>query len=227
VKTLGLCLVFAASVFGQRTPSVITKEAQAAITPPQALDMLKEGNDRFLHGRMRHRDYTAKVRLTSEGQYPFAVVLGCLDSRQSAEILFDQGIGDIFVARVAGNVLNDDILASLEFAAKVAGAKLIAVIGHSNCGAIKGAIDDVELEHLTGLLNKIKPAVQAAGVPGEKHTSKDLAFVDQVAAENAKQVAAQIRERSQTLRALIDAGKLKLVSGMYDISTGQVSFSEQ
>ena len=227
MKTLVLCLVLAAAVFGQRPPSVITKEAQAAITPQQALDMLKDGNDRFVHGQMRHRDYIAKVRLTSEGQYPFAVVLGCLDSRQSAEILFDQGIGDIFVARVAGNVLNDDILGSLEFATKVAGAKLIAVVGHSNCGAIKGAIDDVELEHLTGLLSKVKPAVQAAGTPGEKHTSKDLAFVDKVAAENARLVAADIRTRSKTLRDLIDAGKLKVVSGMYDISTGQVTFSEK
>lgn len=224
----GLLLAAAAamSLAAQEKVMVMTKEAQASISPARALEMLEEGNARFVKGKMVHRDYMQKVRLTSEGQYPFAVVLGCLDSRQSAEILFDQGIGDIFVARVAGNVLNDDILGSMEFATKVAGAKLIAVVGHSNCGAVKGAVDDVELDHLTGLLNKIKPAVKASGAPGEKHTSKDMAFVDKVAAENAKLVAEEMRSKSRTLRELIDAGDLKIVSGMYDISTGRVKFVE-
>jgi carbonic anhydrase len=224
LTTLLLAVAVLAPLVAQQKAAVMTKEMQASVTPDRALQMLKDGNARFVSGRMLHRDYIDKVKLTSEGQYPFAVILGCLDSRQTAEILFDQGIGDIFVARVAGNVLNDDILGSLEFATKVAGAKLIAVVGHSNCGAVKGAVDGVELDHLTGLLRKIKPAVEAAGTPGQKHTSKDLAFVDKVAAENAKLVAEEMRAKSKTLRELIDAGNLKIVNGMYDISTGQVKF---
>ena len=224
IEALGLITVLATLMPAQQAPLVMTKEAQASITPQKALDMLKEGNARFVEGRMLHRDYTRKIRLTSEGQYPFAVVLGCLDSRQASEILFDQGIGDLFIARVAGNVLNDDILGSLEFATKVAGAKLIAVVAHTNCGAVKGAVDGVELDHLTGLLEKIKPAIKASNPSGEKRTSKDLAFVDSVAAENARLVAADIRERSKILRELIDAGNLKIVSAMYDISTGKVAF---
>jgi carbonic anhydrase len=202
----------------------LTKEAQASITPHEAFEMLKDGNARFVQGRMLHRDHMEAIKRTSGGQYPFAAVLGCLDSRQAPEILFDQGIGDLFVARVAGNVLNDDILGSLEFATNVAGAKLIAVVGHTSCGAVKGAVDSVELSHLTGLLLKIKPAVEAVSSPGEKHTSKDLAFVDKVAEENVRRVAAEIRERSQILRDLIDAGNLKIAAGMYDISTGNVRF---
>ena len=226
IRVLLLTAASSAILMAQKSAAVMTKEMQASITPDRALQMLEEGNARFVSGQMVHRDYIQKVRLTSEDQYPFAVILGCLDSRQSAEILFDQGIGDIFVARVAGNVLNDDILGSLEFATKVAGAKLIAVVGHSNCGAVKGAVDDVELDHLTGLLRKIKPAVESVGSPGEKHTSKDLAFVDKVAAENAKRVAQEMRSRSRTLRDLIDAGNLKVVSGMYEISTGRVTFAD-
>jgi len=205
IRVLLLTAASSAILMAQKSAAVMTKEMQASITPDRALQMLEEGNARFVSGQMVHRDYIQKVRLTSEDQYPFAVILGCLDSRQSAEILFDQGIGDIFVARVAGNVLNDDILGSLEFATKV---------------------DDVELDHLTGLLRKIKPAVESVGSPGEKHTSKDLAFVDKVAAENAKRVAQEMRSRSRTLRDLIDAGNLKVVSGMYEISTGRVTFAD-
>jgi len=206
--------------------SAMTKEQQAALTPEQALQMLKEGNAHFVQGRMQHRDYISKIKATSEGQYPLGIVLGCVDSRQPAEILFDQSLGDIFVARVAGNVLNDDILGSMEFATKVTGAKLIAVVGHTNCGAVKGAIDDVELGHLTGLLSKIRPAVNEVEAQDGKQGSKNLAFVDKVAAANVKRVVAEIRTRSKTLRDLIDAGKLKIVGGMYDISTGQVTFFE-
>ena len=141
--------------------SVQTKESQAAMTPAQALQQLRDGNARFVAGKPIARNLPAEVKATASGQYPFAVVLSCLDSRQPVEMVFDQGIGDLFSARVAGNVLNDDILGSMEFACKASGAKLIAVVGHSNCGAIKGAIDDVELGNLTGLLTKIKPAMDA------------------------------------------------------------------
>lgn len=204
--------------------AVQTKESQAAMTPKQALEELREGNARFVAGAPLHRDFPAQVKATASGQYPFAVVLSCLDSRQPIEIVFDQGIGDIFSARVAGNVLNDDILGSMEFACKVSGAKLIAVIGHSNCGAIKGAVDDVELGNLTGLLAKIKPAIDAVPADVQPRTSKNYAFVNAVAEENVRLVMKEIRERSPILREMLDQGEIGLVGGMYDLSTGKVQF---
>jgi carbonic anhydrase len=201
-----------------------TKESQAAMTPQQALQELRAGNERFVAGKPLHRDFPAQVAATASGQYPFAVVLSCLDSRQPIEIVLDQGIGDIFSARVAGNVLNDDILGSMEFACKVSGAKLIAVIGHSNCGAIKGAVDDVELGNLTGLLAKIKPAMDAVPADVQPRTSKNYAFVDQVSAANVRLVMKEIRERSPILREMLDKGEIGLVGGMYDLSTGKVQF---
>jgi len=153
--------------------------------------------------------------------------LSCLDSRQPADTVFDQGIGDLFSARVAGNVLNDDILGSLEFACKVAGAKLIAVVGHSNCGAIKGAVDDVQLGNLTGLLAKIKPAIDAVPDDGKPRTSKNYAFVDQVSAANVRLVVQQIRDRSPVLREMLDQGQIALVGGMYDLETGKVQFFDK
>jgi len=204
--------------------AVQTKAAQAAMTPPQALEQLREGNARFVAGKPLVRDFPAQVKAAASGQYPFAVVLSCLDSRQPIEIVFDQGIGDIFSARVAGNVLNDDILGSMEFACKASGAKLIAVIGHSNCGAVKGAIDDVQLGNLTGLLTKIKPAMDAVPQDVQPRTSKNHAFVDQVSEENVKLVMKEIRERSPVLREMLDQGQIGLVGGMYDLSTGKVQF---
>ncbi len=203
-----------------------SKELQAGMTPQSALAELKVGNARFVAGQPLHRNLPADVKASASGQYPFAVVLSCLDSRQPIETVLDQGIGDIFSARVAGNVLNDDILASMEFGCKVSGAKLIAVIGHSNCGAIKGAIDDVELGNLTGLLAKIKPAMEVVPAEVTPRTSKNYAFVDQVSEANVRLVMHQIRERSPILRQMLDQGQIGLVGGIYDLNTGKVRFFE-
>jgi carbonic anhydrase len=201
-----------------------TKESQAAMTPQKALDELHAGNARFVAGHPLVRNQSADVKATAAGQYPFAVVLSCLDSRQPIEIVLDQGIGDIFSARVAGNVLNDDILGSLEFACKVSGAKLIAVIGHSNCGAIKGAVDGVDLGNLTGLLARIQPAIGQVPADVQPRNSKNPEFVDKVSEANVRLVMQQIRERSPILREMLDKGQIGLVGGMYDLSTGEVHF---
>jgi carbonic anhydrase len=204
--------------------AVQTKDSQAAMTPQQALAELKAGNARFVAGQPLVRDFPADVKVTAAGQYPFAVVLSCLDSRQPIEIVLDQGVGDIFSARVAGNILDDDILGSMEFACKVSGAKLIAVIGHSNCGAIKGAVDDVHLGNLTELLAKIKPAMDAVPADVQPRTTKNDAFVDQVSEANVKLVMKEIRERSPILREMLDKGEIELVGGMYDLASGKVEF---
>lgn len=199
----------------------LSQAGQQAMTPEQALDRLKQGNQRFVAGAPLHRDLTAERKVSATGQYPFAVVLSCLDSRTSSELIFDQGLGDLFNARVAGNVLNDDILGSMEFACQAAGAKLIAVVGHSKCGAVKGACTGVELGNLTGLLQKMHPAVAAVPASGNK---TDDAYVDAVAKENVKLVMRQIKERSPLLSQLISSGKVMLVGGMYDLESGQVAF---
>jgi carbonic anhydrase len=209
------------------TVSALTKESQAAATPESALAELKAGNARFVAGRPLKRNLLEDVKATASGQYPIAVVLSCLDSRKPIEIVLDQGIGDIFSARVAGNVLNDDILGSLEFACKVSGAKLIAVIGHSNCGAIKGAVDGVELGNLTGLLNKIRPAMGQVPADIQPRSSKNLEFVDKVAEANVRLVMQQIHERSSILREMLDQGQIGLAGGMYDLSTGEVHFFDK
>lgn len=203
-----------------------TQQVQSAMTPQQALAALKAGNERFVSDHPLRRDFPADVKATASGQYPFAVVLSCLDSRQPIEIVLDQGIGDIFSARVAGNVLNDDILGSMEFACKVSGAKLIAVIGHSNCGAIKGAVDDAQLGSLTGLLAKVKPAIAAVPAGVQPRTSKNYAFVDAVSEANVKLVLQEIRERSPVLREMLDKGEIGIVGGLYDLKTGKVQFYE-
>jgi carbonic anhydrase len=203
-----------------------TKEAQAAMTPGQVLTALRAGNARFVAGHPLARDLRAEVKATAAGQYPVAAVLSCIDSRQPIEVVLDQGIGDVFSARVAGNVLNDDILGSLEFACKVSGAKLIAVIGHSNCGAIKGAVDSVELGSLTGLLARIKPAIDKIPDDGQPRNSKNHEFVEKVAEANVRLVMRQIRERSPILREMLDKGQIELVGGMYDLTTGEVHFYE-
>jgi carbonic anhydrase len=205
-------------------PPAPTKESQAATTPQDALAELRAGNARFVAGKSQVRNLPAKVRATASGQYPFAVVLSCLDSRIPIELIFDQGIGDIFSSREAGNVLNDDTLGSLEFACKASGAKLIAVIGHSNCGAIRGAIDNVQLGSLTGLLDRIKPAIANVPDNGSPRDSKNAQFVQQVADANVHLVMQQIRERSPILREMLDQGKIGLVGGMYDLDTGEVHF---
>jgi carbonic anhydrase len=221
------CCPMSACMSGAAASAVQTKASQTAMTSQQALAELKAGNARFVAGRPLHRNFPAQVRATAAGQYPFAVVLSCLDSRQPIEIVLDQGVGDIFSARVAGNVLDDDILGSMEFACKVSGAKLIAVIGHSNCGAIKGAVDDVQLGNLTGLLGKIKPAVDAVPADVQPRTSKNAAFVNEVAEANVRLVMKEIRERSPILREMLDKGEIGLVGGMYDLSTGKVEFFDK
>lgn len=202
----------------------ITKEIQSTISPEDALARLKAGNARFVENRKAERDLLQQVRQTGEGQYPFAIVLGCVDSRVPPEVIFDQGVGDIFSARIAGNFVNEDILGSMEFATKVAGAKLILVLGHSQCGAIMGAIDDAQLGNLTGMLAKLKPAVESVSSPGASHTSEDADFVRAVAEKNVELTLQMIREKSPVLEELIDAGEVKLAGAVYDVTTGEVHF---
>ena len=204
-----------------------TKENQAAMTPDSALAELKAGNARFAAGHQAQRDHRGDVKTTASGQYPFAVVLSCLDSRVPIEIVLDQGIGDIFSARVAGNVLDDDILGSIEFGCKASGAKLIAVIGHSSCGAIKGAVDDVKLGKLSDLLSKIKPAIKQVSADVQPRTSKNSDFVDKVAEANVRLVMQQVRERSPILREMLDKREIGLVGGIYELSTGEVHFFDK
>jgi carbonic anhydrase len=204
--------------------NALTREDQAAITPAKALSMLKRGNQRFVSGDMTNTDYVAQVKQTSDGQFPFAAIVSCLDSRIPPAIVFDRGIGDLFVARVAGNFVNDDILGSLEFAAKLAGSKIIVVMGHTECGAVMGACDGAQLGLLTTTLANINPAVQAkAGNYSPANSSNDK-FVDAVAEENVRLNMQKLRDRSIVLREMIDKGEIALVGAMYDIDTGKVKF---
>jgi len=205
---------------GKKASSVQTSESQAGMTPASALEKLKKGNARFVEKNMKSRHWLAKVSATSGGQYPFAVILACMDSRAPIEIIFDQGIGDVFGIRIAGNVVNDDVLGSMEYATKVVGSKLIVVLGHTSCGAVKGAIEDAKLGNLTALLAKIRPAVSASG-PG---SAKDDAYVDKVAQANVSQAMKEIREKSPTIKDQLDAGTVGLVGAIYDVSTGKVTF---
>jgi carbonic anhydrase len=201
--------------------AALTQAQRDALTPDAVLAMLTAGNERFRAGKMKRHDYLAQKRASAAGQYPAAAILSCIDSRAPAEIILDTGIGDTFNARLAGNIADDDILGSLEFACAAAGAKLILVIGHTACGAIKGAIDGVQLGHLTGLLEQIKPAVGATHYSGER-SSKNAAFVDAVAATNVQRTVAGIRERSSVLAALEQDGKLKIVGSMYHLVGGRL-----
>ena len=184
---------------------------------------MKKGNERFRSGKMTDQDFLAQKRATASGQYPAAVILSCIDSRAPAEIIFDARLGDTFNARVAGNIADDDLLGSMEFACAVAGAKVVLVMGHTSCGAIKGAIDGAQLGHLTGLLNKIKPAVEATRYEGAR-TSKNDAFVDEVAKTNVRQTVSAIRQRSEVLAGLEKEGKIKIVGSMYRLVGGGVDF---
>jgi carbonic anhydrase len=199
----------------------LTKEERDAMTPAQVISELKKGNERFRTGKMIARNYLAEQRASAAAQYPAAVILGCLDSRVPAEIIFDTGIGDTFIARVAGNVVNDDLIGSMEFGCAVSGAKTILVLGHTACGAVKGAIDDVEMGNLTGLLARIKPAVVRTKFDGEK-SSKNAAYVDAVAETNVAVTVASIRRRSPILEDLEKKGSISIVGGMYDLNTGAV-----
>jgi len=201
-----------------------TKESQAAVTPQKALQMLKDGNARFVQGKMLKRDYMQQVKATGAGQFPFAAIVGCIDSRESATLTFDQGIGDVFAARIAGNFVNDDLLGSLEFACAAAGAKLILVVGHSECGAIKGACDDVVLGNLTQTLANLKPAVAAVSGFEADRTSANAEFVQAVAEKNVELTIARIKERSSILRDMAEKGDIGIEGAMYDVHSGQVTF---
>lgn len=206
--------------------AVTTAADQAALTPNQVLAELKAGNERFVQGNLTARDYRAQVASTAAGQYPKAVILSCLDSRIPPEIVFDQGIGDLFVARIAGNFENEDILGSMEFATKAAGAKLIVVLGHTACGAVKGACDNVQLGNLTAMLENFEPALAASqGVEGEK-SSKNDAYVTAVTDANIRQTMRDIVERSPVLAELVAGGSVAVVGGLYDLGTGQVNWIE-
>jgi carbonic anhydrase len=225
-SALGLAVTghaVAEEVSGQQVASARTQnaESQAAMTPDEALAMLREGNERFLSAQPVRRDFAQQIRATSEGQYPFAFILGCVDSRVPIEVVFDQGVGDVFTARVAGNVMNDDMLGSMEFACSLAGAKAIVVLGHTSCGAVKGSIAEVRIGNLTGLVEKIEPAVQS--VPGERDVA-DSAYVDRVAEANVALVLQQIREESPLLVEMERAGDIALVGAMYDVASGAVRF---
>jgi carbonic anhydrase len=213
-----LSMQFAASMSGS-----LTKEQRDSMTASQVIDELKKGNERFRTGKMAPRDYLAEKRSSASGQYPAAVILGCVDSRVPAEIIFDAGIGDTFNGRVAGNVVNDDLLGSMEFACAVSGAKLVLVLGHTACGAIKGAIDDVELGNLTGLLAKIKPAIPETKFEGEK-SSKNPAYVDAVARTNVKLGIENVRRRSPVLEDLEKKGSIQITGAMYNLANGVVEF---
>lgn len=203
----------------------LTKEMRDKINPEQALDLLRRGNYRFVNNLKIRRDLLQQVNETKEGQHPFAVILSCMDSRTSAELVFDQGLGDIFSIRVAGNVVNEDIMGSMEFACKVAGAKIIVVLGHTKCGAIQGACNRVQLGNLTPLLHKIEPAL--LNTPVTAHNPGDpYAFVNAVAANHVHQVMDEIPRASPILADLIEQGAIAVVGGMYDVETGQVEFFE-
>ncbi len=203
---------------------VHNKETQASLTARMALEILEQGNDRFLKNLKLDRNLLEQVNATRDGQWPFATILSCIDSRTSSELIFDQGLGDIFSVRVAGNIVNTDIIGSMEFACKVAGSKLIVVLGHTACGAIKGACDHVEMGNLTELLSKIQPAVYQEKTTVENRTSSNSDFVDNVALINVKRAVEQIIERSYILEQMLEKGEIGVVGAMYNVKTGNVHF---
>ncbi len=204
----------------------LTKEMQAAITPAMALELLQDGNKRFMNNLKVNRNLLQQANETSDGQHPFAVILSCIDSRTSAELIFDQGLGDIFSVRIAGNIINEDILGSMEFGCKVAGSKIIVVLGHTKCGAIKGACDHVEMGNLTTLLTKITPAVEDETTTTENRNASNPEFVENVSAINVKRTVDAIMQRSPILKEMVEKGEIGIVGGMHNIATGQVTFFE-
>ena len=201
---------------------IIDKETQSELTPDMVLNDLMAGNERYTGSQMHERDYSSQIEKTSGGQWPQAVILGCIDSRVPVETVFDQGVGDIFVARVAGNFENTDILGSMEYSCKVAGSKLVMVLGHESCGAVKAACDNVELGNITHLLSNIKPAVENTKTEGERNSKNDE-FVAGVVENNVRLTMDRIREKSPILKEMEENGEIKIVGGVYSISTGKVS----
>jgi len=206
--------------------SIITQEIRERLTTDQALEMLLEGNQRFINQNKNERDELSDAVATADGQFPYAVVVSCIDSRTSSEIIFDQGIGDIFNVRIAGNIINEDILGSLEFACKLAGSKLILVLGHSKCGAVKGACDGAELGNLTTLLNKIKPAINKETTVSENRNSSNAEYVEKVIALNVSHALEVIRNESPILQQMESEGQLKIVGGIHDIVSGKVKITD-
>lgn len=202
----------------------LNKEIQDSITPTMAIEILKEGNKRFVNNLKVNRNLLQQANETSDGQHPFAVILSCIDSRTSAELIFDQGLGDVFSVRIAGNIINEDILGSMEFACKVAGSKIIVVLGHTKCGAIKGACDHVEMGNLTALLSKIQPAVYDEKSETENRSSSNGEFVEKVATINVKRTVHAIMERSPILKEMIESAEIGILGGTHDITTGLVTF---
>lgn len=202
---------------------VLTKEQQAALTIEQVIQSLKEGNERFIKNSLTPRNHLVQVKKSVKGQYPEAIVLSCIDSRVPVEYIFDRGIGDLFVGRVAGNFVNEDMLGSMEYSCKVAGAKVILVLGHEHCGAIKSAIDDVKLGNITAMLSKIRPAVEQTKYDGYK-SSKNPEFVHKVCENNVIHTIEQIRLQSPILKELEDNGQIKIIGGIYDLDSGKVDF---
>jgi carbonic anhydrase len=224
-------LVSLAPASALATPSlssgaVLDAEAQAALTPDAVLERLQAGNARFVAGLQTPQDLRAEVAATASGQYPLGFVLSCVDSRVPVESVFDVGIGDVFVGRVAGNFVNDDLLGSMEFATAVAGAKVIVVLGHTACGAVKGACDNVQIGHIASLVNEIQPSVAAVTPEGETCSSSNAAHVDAIATHNVQRTIEEIRASSEILRQREADGQLRIVGGMYDLATGVVTFSE-
>lgn len=229
VATLSLAGCQSTRHSGAAVATVMSAEAQRAMTPAAVVADLKAGNERFAAAHGTNFDYGAQVKKTAGGQYPKAVVLSCLDSRVPPEVVFDQGIGDIFVGRVAGNFENVDMLGSMEFATAVAGAKAIVVLGHTECGAVKGAADQAKLGNLTATLDNIQPAVAdaKAAMPGKVHTAKNAAFVQAVADANVRRTVREIQERSPVLAERVAKGELVVVGGMYDLATGRVTWFDK
>jgi carbonic anhydrase len=220
-------LLLVASACAAQHAVTQTEATQAEMTPAEALQMLKDGNERFIAEQMLNREFDDQVEQTATGQYPFAVVLGCIDSRVPPEIVFDQGIGDIFSARVAGNFVNSDILGSMEFATAVAGSKVIVVLGHTSCGAVKGACDNVELGNLTHTLSNIAPAIYAVtDVEGERSSSNED-YVSKVAHTNVELNVQNILDRSPIIRDQVEKGEVMVVGAMYDVASGHVTFMDE
>jgi len=203
-----------------------SKETQSSLTPDMALQILKEGNQRFVNNLKANRNLLQQVNETSAGQFPFATILSCIDSRTSAELIFDQGLGDVFSIRIAGNILNEDILGSMEFATKVVGTKIIVVLGHTKCGAIVGACNHVELGNLTNLLKKIQPAIERETVTVEQRDGGNKDFVNRVTELNVNLTIERVRNESPIVAELEQQGAIKIIGGMYDVETGAVAFYE-
>ncbi|AHG21294.1 carbonic anhydrase [Chania multitudinisentens RB-25] len=227
-RTAALSVLAVTGIAGFTAPSIsfaaaMTKEQRDKMTPDEIIESFKQGNMRFRKGEMQQHDYVAQKQASQHGQFPAAVILSCIDSRAPAEILLDVGIGETFNCRIAGNIQNDDILGSMEFACAVAGAKVVLVMGHTACGAVKGAIDNAELGNLTGLLNKIKPAIDKTVYEGDR-SGKNDSFVDAVAKTNVEMTIANIRTNSPVLKKLEEDGKIKIVGSMYNLDGGKVDF---